>query len=160
MVTLCSGECHNIVHVIKYDWLSQNQTYYFFDMEFCTMTLRQHIQDMGNYANRLRTHKERPSEKTSPLFDPLLHDYALGYLSINSSQAATVEIWSESAMAILHDILVGLIYIHSKRFVHRDLKPSNGTLPAKSQLLKTSALFGRTALLEIGGFRTCGSWKL
>jgi hypothetical protein len=34
----------------------------------------------------------------------------------------------EALIRVLKDITLGLIYIHSQKFVHRDLKPRNGTI--------------------------------
>jgi serine/threonine protein kinase len=101
--TLCGrGTSLNIVEVVRHGWLPRDSSYYFIDMELCSLTLEQYMQ--GDGANFTHTCGRTIGLNT---FVPLCCLLKIGC-----------------------DIANGLTYLHGLDAVHRDLKPRNGiTLP-------------------------------
>jgi serine/threonine protein kinase len=86
----------NILEVLKHGWLS-NSYFYFFDMEFCDVSLDSAIKE-GDISHLRRSGVER----------------------IKFSD------WLRSTFRIARQIIDGLAFIHRSGEIHRGLKPSNG----------------------------------
>ena len=100
----------NIVVVIRHGWLPVDDCY-FIDMELCSETLEQRIQQ------RVKRQQTGPREREDrgiasaarELYQEKLHDLM-------------------NVLSIACDIASGLKYLHGLGVVHRDLKPRNGAL--------------------------------
>ena len=93
---LCGNSHVNIIHVFDHGYL--NSASYFIDMEFCELDLDEYIR----------------GRKTS------IYGLLDWSKAINRGHAIFL------IVAIMQQLLSGLIYIHDHLEVHRDLDPKNG----------------------------------
>lgn len=111
---LCKkGGQKNIVTILGHGELT-NSAYYFFDMEFCDLSLDDFIQ--GTFRTADLEHYFRRCRENGELTVPY--------------------IWT-----IMLDVARGIDFIHSHNEVHRDLKPSNGTHSFLAHLTVCIVLF-------------------
>jgi serine/threonine protein kinase len=101
MEKLCTAGHENMIQIFEHGVLRQNLPYYFIDMELCDINLDEYIKGRITGIHGLLDWKD----------------------AIRDQQAHFL------IFGITQQILLGLIFMHSKDEVHRDLTPQNGLTP-------------------------------
>ena len=137
MSELSKGECLFVVQVLEHDWL-EHGSLDFIDMEYCSRNLHDYIRQ--NSANLMpQKSEEKAADSKVPENIPAKMEPGSSP-SYTSQPAETEHIQPDASGAtpggfeilwdpigtIIHNIVSGLNYIHSKKVVHRDVKPQNG----------------------------------
>jgi len=143
-----AGKNRNIVTIRGHGWLPNRDDIYYIDMEYCSKTLHDRIEQGSRNENALSRPEaggERQfaiggfshpaevmdQEKNCQYVPPstlALHitDQLVGAGNHVDNQTADLD-WA-SVLKIIEDIVSGLKYLHDHHTVHRDLKPRNSTL--------------------------------
>ena len=154
-----AGRNNNVVTILKHGRFPRDRDTYYIDMEYCTTTLHARIQEG---ILREEAFPKSSPDTVAPLQGPyhaavdennVARDMVekeftetANETSQSLEMAAGID-W-ESVLAIIEDIVSGLVYIHDQDTVHRDLKPRNSILSLG--LLLTVVLFSNKD----------GCWKL
>jgi serine/threonine protein kinase len=103
ILKICMSGHQNIVQVLRDDWF-ESENDYFIDMELCSLTLHDYINDRPTFVNRT------PDLLNNPTF---VEDDCSAHLKL-------LNIWT-----IVSHVAQGLAFIHRERYTHRDIKPLN-----------------------------------
>ena len=102
MQSLQTKPHNHIVEILGHSSLGKHTASYFIDMEYCDLNLSEYMRGKGPLVNNLLD------------YETAIRDRQISFFII----------------AIIQEILSGLIFIHSHDKVHRDLKPQNSMSPS------------------------------